>query len=145
MEKDDKIKNNESVAKVKLEWDGGTSLNLQPLPTSFFEVTITNLAKEQRYFYEPRFKLSILDENNEKEYVSIQTKRDTSDRIEFPIRLERGQPISIGYTITGEFDSQRHEEARMLKAKLQASVKTTLDEESLSNECPFFSSKFTGE
>jgi cell division protein FtsL len=133
--------NNANVATIKLEWIGGTSINLRPLPASLFKVTITNPKQEQRLFYEPWFELSVLNEKNEKEKIPLHSERSEydSEPVSFPVKLEYGESVSSTYTLLGGYKQDKYQEAPELdKARLQAFVKTTLGEEYHSNKCPFF-------
>ena len=60
-----------------------------------FSITITNLTKEHRYFAQPSFNLS----HSYKGADSFCLTSSIGKNVEFPVRLEYGQPITIHYTI----------------------------------------------
>lgn len=60
-----------------------------------FSITITNLTKEHRYFSQPSFNLS----RSYKGADSFILTTLIGKQIDFPIRLEYGQPVTVHYTI----------------------------------------------
>lgn len=60
-----------------------------------FSITITNLTKEHRYFSQPSFNLS----HRYKGADSFILTTAIGKEIEFPVRLEYGQPVTVHYTI----------------------------------------------
>lgn len=60
-----------------------------------FSITITNLTKEHRYFSQPSFNLS----HPFKGADSFILTTLIGKQIDFPIRLEYGQPVTVHYTI----------------------------------------------
>lgn len=60
-----------------------------------FSITITNLTKEHRYFSQPSFNLS----HPYKGADSFILTTSIGKQIDFPIRLEYGQPVTVHYTI----------------------------------------------
>lgn len=60
-----------------------------------FSITITNLTKEHRYFSQPSFNLS----HPYKGADSFILTTLIGKQIDFPIRLEYGQPVTVHYTI----------------------------------------------
>lgn len=58
-------------------------------------ITITNLTKEHRYFSQPSFNLSHPFKGANSFILTTSIGKD----IEFPIRLEYGQPVTVHYTI----------------------------------------------
>ena len=60
-----------------------------------FSITITNLTKEHRYFSQPSFNLN----HRYKGANSFILTTSIGKEVEFPIRLEYGQPVTVHYTI----------------------------------------------
>lgn len=60
-----------------------------------FSITITNLTKEHRYFSQPSFNLS----HPYKGADSFILTTSIGKQIDFPIRLEYGQPVTVHYSI----------------------------------------------
>ena len=61
-----------------------------------FGVSVTNTTKEQRYFYEPSFKVSIPLENGVDSFFMTDKHPNNP---QFPKRLEYGEPFSAYYNI----------------------------------------------
>jgi hypothetical protein len=117
-------------AEIKLKRTGSIEYGDYYRPKGFFEVTITNLGDRPRFFCEPTFKLSTTNKKNEKEYISVQADRNISAPVKFPVKLNCGEFVTVGYTVHGEYYCRRY------KAMLQAIVTTTLGEEYDSDEYP---------
>lgn len=60
-----------------------------------FSITITNLTKEHRYFNQPSFNLSHRYKGGDSFILTTAIGKE----VEFPIRLEYGQPVTIHYSI----------------------------------------------
>lgn len=60
-----------------------------------FSITITNLTKEHRYFNQPSFNLSHPYKGADSFILTSSIDKD----VEFPVRLEYGQPITVHYTL----------------------------------------------
>lgn len=60
-----------------------------------FSITITNLTKEHRYFNQPSFNLSCPYKGADSFILTTSIGKE----VEFPIRLEYGQPVTVHYTI----------------------------------------------
>lgn len=85
-------------------------------------IEIINMNKNVRYFYEPYIKIS---KNGKLEIIRL---IDKLDNIEFPVRLEYGQPVTALYGFTDtSFQSYSPE------TELYAEVYTTLGEDFQSN------------
>lgn len=99
-----------------------------------FNVTITNLTKEIRFYNSPFFKLSV---PFEKEADTFYLTDKVSNNIVFPKRLEYGEVISEAYLISkGSEEIYRSVIAKDSNATIQAIVSTTLGEIYQSNEYP---------
>ena len=90
-----------------------------------FRVTVTNTAKEQRYFNEPVFKMSKPIEGNADAFYLL----NVLDTNEYPFKLEFGQQFTASYKI----DSQNAKVFLRLLAEdpsltIKAMVNTTLGE-----------------
>lgn len=93
-------------------------------------VTVTNLNKEHRYFYEPIFKTSIPFEN---ELSSFKLISVVGEQIKFPIRLEYGEQFTINYEIKN-IDFLYSLFRKCPDCTLVSIVSTTLGETFSSNE-----------
>lgn len=60
-----------------------------------FSITITNLTKEHRYFTQPSFNLNHPYKGADSFLLTSSIGKD----VQFPIRLEYGQPVTVHYTI----------------------------------------------
>ena len=90
-------------------------------------VTITNLCKEYRYFCEPYFKLS----NGIKEKFDTFYLLNKLVNVNFPIKMEYGQPISVTYKLILEGAEW---ETLPINTTIMAIVTTTIGEKIESNE-----------
>jgi len=91
-------------------------------------VTITNLSKEYRYFQEPFFKLSNALAENYDTFFLI----DKMERINFPIKMEWGQPLTVNYKLKSAGIAQWKDLPE--DTTLKAIVTTTIGEKFESNE-----------
>lgn len=96
-----------------------------------FSITITNLTKEHRYFSQPSFNLS----HPFKGADSFILTTSIGKQIDFPIRLEYGQPVTVHYSI-GEGQISFLEEILSLNEDASIAVvsSTTVGEIYRSNE-----------
>lgn len=94
-----------------------------------FGVSVTNTTKEQRYFYEPSFKVSIPLENGLDTFVMTDKHPHNP---QFPKRLEYGEPFSAYYNIAdiSLFKSLVEKDENVT---ITAVVNTTLGEVFVSN------------
>lgn len=93
-------------------------------------VTITSTTKDIRYFNEPFFKLSSpLNENGFDTF--LMTNKIT--KVQFPHRLEYGQPVSVHYIISSN-DLFQEILSKDTNATIVAVVTTTLGETYYSNK-----------
>jgi hypothetical protein len=120
-------KEQEKVAEVYLSQNILVS-EFQGVYGATIGVTITNLTKEYRYYSEPYFKIS----------NGLKGKYDTffltgrMERVNFPIKMEWGQPITVNY----ELKPAGIEQWKNLPedTTLKAIVTTTIGEKFESNE-----------
>ena len=94
-------------------------------------ITITNLTKEHRYFTQPSFNLN----HPFKGADSFILTTSIGKQIEFPIRLEYGQPVTVHYTIgEGQISFLREILSQNEDASLAVVSSTTVGEIYRSNE-----------
>lgn len=96
-----------------------------------FSITITNLTKEHRYFNQPSFNLS----HPFKGADSFILTSSIGKEVEFPIRLEYGQPVTVHYTIgEGQISFLRELLSQNEDASIAVVSSTTVGEIYRSNE-----------
>lgn len=91
-------------------------------------VTITNMTKEYRYYTEPFFKLSTVLEGK----VDTFYMTDKMENIQFPIKMEWGQPLTVNYELNLNLLSMLKQ--LPVETTLKAIVTTTIGEKFESNE-----------
>ena len=96
-----------------------------------FSITITNLTKEHRYFSQPSFSLS----HQYKGANSFILTTPMGKEVEFPIRLEYGQPVTVHYTIgQGQISFLREVMSQNEDVSIAVVSSTTVGEIYRSNE-----------
>lgn len=96
-----------------------------------FSITITNLTKEHRYFSQPSFNLS----HPFKGADSFILTTSIGKNIDFPIRLEYGQPVTVHYSIgEGQISFLREILSQNEDASIAVVSSTTVGEIYRSNE-----------
>lgn len=96
-----------------------------------FSITITNLTKEHRYFSQPSFNLS----HPFKGADSFILTTSIGKNIDFPIRLEYGQPVTVHYPIgEGQISFLREILSQNEDASIAVVSSTTVGEIYRSNE-----------
>lgn len=96
-----------------------------------FSITITNLTKEHRYFTQPSFNLNHPYKGADSFLLTTSISKD----VQFPIRLEYGQPVTVRYTIgQGQLSFFREVLSQDMEASIAVVSNTTVGEIYRSNE-----------
>lgn len=107
-----------------------TNISTENINMFSLGVSVVNLTKEHRYFYEPFFKTSVpFEVDCDTFFIS-----DKMNVIEYPIRLEYGQPFSQYYSINKCANLLDLIYSRDNTATIVAYIQTTLGEIYKSNE-----------